>query len=115
MGARIGKDNSRAMIAAARAAMVRGVEIGARLIENEAKARVPVRTGTLRRSINTEVREQGNRVIAQVGPNTEYAAFIEFGTSRMAAQPYMRPALDLMRAQAIAAVLLEIRKAIGAQ
>ena len=31
-------------------------------------------------------------VVYVVGTNVEYAAFVEFGTSKMKAQPYLRPA-----------------------
>lgn len=30
----------------------------------------------------------------QVGPSTEYESYVEWGTSRQRAQPYMRPAID---------------------
>lgn len=114
MGARITKDNSAQMIAAARAGLLRGVQMGALLIENEAKARVPVRTGNLRRSINTQVEQRGNVVVATIGPSADYGVFIEFGTSRMGAQPYMRPALDLKRAEANEAIRREVARSIGA-
>lgn len=32
-----------------------------------------------------------------VGSDVEYAAYVEFGTSKMAAQPYLRPALEEAR------------------
>lgn len=32
-----------------------------------------------------------------VGTNVEYAPYVEFGTSRMGAQPYLRPAVDRAR------------------
>jgi HK97 gp10 family phage protein len=32
--------------------------------------------------------------VARVGTNVRYAPFLEFGTSRMEARPYLRPALD---------------------
>jgi HK97 gp10 family phage protein len=31
---------------------------------------------------------------AEVGPTAEYGAFVEYGTSRMRAQPYMTPASE---------------------
>lgn len=101
MGAKITKDNSDEILARARKALRDAVYAGALVIENEAKLRVPVRTGTLRRSINTQVVFQSStRVTARIGPNTDYAAFVEFGTVRMAARPYMRPALDSKRGEA---------------
>lgn len=48
----------------------------ANYLKGEMEARVPVRTGRLRQSI--QVRVHGEKVI--IGPDTEYAAFVEFGT-----------------------------------
>ena len=36
-----------------------------------------------------------------VGSHVEYATYVEFGTSRMSAQPYLRPALDIARGKAL--------------
>ncbi len=47
-------------------------------------------TGTLRRSITHEV--VGD--VGRVGTNVEYGIFIELGTSKMSASPYLRPALE---------------------
>lgn len=57
--------------------------------ERDMKAYTPVDTGTLRRSIHTDM---VNDFTAEVGTNIEYAAFVEFGTSKMAAQPFVTPA-----------------------
>lgn len=70
---------------------------GALLIEGEAKQRCPVRTGMLRNSIASERIPRG----AQVGPHTEYAAYVEYGTYRMSAQPYMRPAVFIQKDQVV--------------
>ena len=40
-------------------------------------------------------RPTGN-VIANVGPCVNYAEFVEFGTSRMAAQPFLTPAAEII-------------------
>lgn len=47
----------------------------------------------------------GDEPTAVVGTNVEYSKFVEFGTSRMAAQPHLRPAVEsaVRRADAIAA------------
>ena len=66
------------------------VERAARLIEADSKAKVPVRTGTLRRSIHTLLENGGLRAL--VGPSVLYGKFVELGTRRMGARPYMRPA-----------------------
>ena len=67
------------------------LKAGALIVQNEAKRRAPYETGTLRRSIHTEMR--GNTQ-AFVGTDVEYAVHQEFGTSKMKAHPYLRPALD---------------------
>lgn len=58
--------------------------------EGFAKAKCPVDTGNLRNSI-THVTAPGEDAV-YIGTNVEYAAYVEFGTSRTAAQPYLRPA-----------------------
>lgn len=59
-----------------------------------AKNRAPVDTGTLRNSISVELQNRGGTIRGEVGPTTSYAGFLEHGTSRMRAQPYLRPATD---------------------
>ncbi len=59
-----------------------------------AKNRAPVDTGTLRNSITSEVQRRGNTIRGEVGPTVNYGGFVEQGTSRMSAQPYLRPATD---------------------
>lgn len=52
-----------------------------------------VRTGRLRSSISWALGEDAVGLFADVGTNVEYAAYVELGTSRMPAYPYLRPAL----------------------
>jgi HK97 gp10 family phage protein len=61
-------------------------------IEARSKALAPVKTGLLRRSIHTVMAANGQS--ATVGPSVEYGKFVEFGTRRMGARPYMRPAAE---------------------
>ena len=56
------------------------VEKACLAIEAEAKERCPVRDGTLRRSIMTEVGKKDDKVVGQVGTNLEYAPYIHEGT-----------------------------------
>ncbi len=78
-----------------------GLEAGARTVETYAKVLVPVDTGALKSSIMVDEVTPTEAIIA---PHTEYAEFVEFGTSRMAAQPYMRPALDEHEAEILQAI-----------
>lgn len=48
-------------------------------------------TGTLRRNIETEI---GGPNLVTVTSYAPYSAALEFGTSRMAARPFMRPATE---------------------
>jgi HK97 gp10 family phage protein len=57
----------------------------------------PKRTWALHDTISAAVDVQGSKLVGQVGAgngiNVNYALMVERGTSRMAAQPYLRPAL----------------------
>lgn len=66
------------------------LEASALVVEGAAKNLAPVDTGNLRNSITHEVEKNE----ARVGTNVDYAPFIELGTVKMAAQPYLNPALD---------------------
>lgn len=58
--------------------------------EGYAKRMAPVDTGRLRNSITHTVNED----VAVIGTNVEYAAYVEMGTSKTKAQPYLRPAVQ---------------------
>lgn len=60
-------------------------------VEAHAKSIVPVDTGKLKNSITSEFPSQTKAIIS---PHTEYAAYVEFGTRRQRAKPYMRPAAE---------------------
>ena len=64
--------------------------IGATIAE-EARRLCPVDTGQLKASIGYIVRPSDMTV--QVYADKSYAIFVEYGTSRMAAQPFLRPAI----------------------
>lgn len=56
-----------------------------------AKALVPVRTGYLKSTISAHLTQWQ----AEVGAEAPYAGYVELGTWKMAAQPYLRPAFEL--------------------
>lgn len=86
-------------------------------IEREAKVRAPVDTGALRASIYTKLKQGGHQptqregavyvdlpdpeseLEAIVGPTVEYGIWQELGTNRMAAQPYLTPAVERIASQ----------------
>ena len=57
-----------------------------------ARNRAPVRTGRLRDSLELKDRDRVNMSIT-AGTDVEYAHFPEFGTVKMHARPYWRPAI----------------------
>lgn len=71
--------------------ITKGLKTIAPELKDTAKAIVPVRTGNLQRSIGTEIK--GNTLT--LGATMDYAPYVEYGTPKMAAQPYLRPAVEL--------------------
>ena len=64
------------------------------IVENESKRICPVDTGRLRASITHKIEEKKDEITGIVGTNIEYAIYVEYGTSRMKAEPYLRPSLQ---------------------
>ena len=71
------------------AALTRALEKVGLVAEGYAKRLCPVDTGRLRNSI-THAMEGSEAVV--IGTNVEYAPYVELGTARQKAQPYLRPA-----------------------
>lgn len=69
----------------------------------------PVDTGELRDSITYEVRRTETTFAIVVLAGAEHALYVELGTSRMSAQPYLRPVLDRIVAQYRAFLAEELR------
>lgn len=91
-----------------------GIAEGCKIVEGEAKSLCPVSTeetrpggphGELRQSITS----QNEGLTGTVGTNKEYAAYVEFGTYKMAAQPYLVPALIGKQSDVIAAIVKEFK------
>lgn len=92
---------------AIREAVVAEVQKATFQVEALAKAKAPVRTGTLRRSIHSVFEAGGLRGI--VGPSVGYGRYVELGTRRMGARPFMRPAAEAVLPQFKAAVQAIVR------
>lgn len=90
------------------AATMKGIDWGADKIEKTAKEKVVVATGKLRDSIGIKKIPGGK----SIGPDTDYDIYVEMGTSRMAAQPYMRPTMQLLRKPISLFTMKEIRKVL---
>lgn len=67
-------------------------------------------TGVLRTHIETT---QVAPLKVEVSSNAPYAAALEFGTSKMAERPYMRPATARKRKEVVALVRAAVNAAVG--
>ena len=72
-------------------AKAKALEIIGGKAESYAKKLCPVDTGRLRNSITHLQRDENTEVI---GSNVDYAPFVELGTHKMAAKPFLRPAAE---------------------
>lgn len=72
------------------------VHAGAVAVEGRAVTLAPVDTGAL---VNSIQNWPLSKYLYAVGPNVEYAIYQEFGTHRMRAHPFLRPALEWAKPQ----------------
>lgn len=88
-------------------------------VESLAKLKSPVDTGANRASIYTATEDNNPGGVeanlpnppkdtAYIGPTMEYSVFLEFGTSRQAAQPFLLPALREVESQLNAETIREL-------
>ncbi len=70
------------------------IDVADDLVE-EMKRRAPDRTGRLRRGISKKFGKDFRGPYADLMVEPFYASFKEWGTSREAAQPFVRPSLEL--------------------
>lgn len=61
-------------------------------LQKTAQKNAPIDTGNLRRKIALDITDGG--LTAEVEPTADYAAYVEYGTRFMEAQPYLKPAYD---------------------
>lgn len=71
-----------------------------------AAAVAPKRSGALARSISADFygSARSGRLVAVVGPTEHHGLFVERGTSKMAAQPFLGPSLDAEAPRLVAAL-----------
>lgn len=98
----------------------------------EAQRIVRVDTGELQASGSVTVRDTGSSCVADIEFTAGHAAYVEYGTGirgagspgagpypynmkwpGMVAQPYLRPALEIVRPEAIGQYALRIRERLG--
>lgn len=73
-----------------------GAELNAKVVRN-ANFKKGYQTGTTKRSITLTHEDSGFTAIVQ--PTTEYAPYLEYGTRFMEAQPFVKPAFEIVKKQ----------------
>lgn len=96
-GVTVNEDNTEEASQGIQRAIDRALEEIGLAAEGYAKRACPVDTGNLRNSITHAVESADNAVY--IGTNVEYAPYVELGTSRQKAQPFLRPAASEHGAQ----------------
>lgn len=89
-GVTVNEDNTEEVSQGIARAIDRALEEIGLAAEGYAKRACPVDTGRLRNSITHQL-DVGDKSV-YVGTSVEYAPYVEMGTSRTAAQPFLRPA-----------------------
>lgn len=85
------------------------VKAGAERVAEDAKERVPIRSGALRDAIHTEDDDGGTYVIAG-DSGVFYGHIVEHGGARTPARPFLIPALEENRAGIVAAAAVAVRR-----
>lgn len=73
-----------------------------KILRDEAKRRAPVRTGYLRSKITAA---KAGKNAADVISAAPYAAYVEFGTSKMAPRAHLRPAIEATMDDMVATII----------
>lgn len=82
-----------------RTTTVANMEKACEFVAEEMRQRAPVRSGRLKKAVAWEIEQDGKgNIVGRVGVRhgfwrTHIARFLEFGTRKMRARPWMRPAL----------------------
>jgi HK97 gp10 family phage protein len=90
--------------------MVLAMAAGAAVVAADAKDKAPKRTQELAESIRVVVRFEKSTVLGHIGTDVFYGRFQEKGTRKMAAHPYLRPALDASEDEARREIASELKR-----
>lgn len=100
--------------------LVKLTESAADVIYQEVIARAPEDTGALKASIESVAAQHGKSVTTSVdvadsakGGIKYYAVFLEYGTAKMAAKPFMRPAFEAKKNAAVQKFTAGLQSILG--
>lgn len=108
----------------AKPAMRKAMRKGCKVFQKQAQSLCPVRTGALRDSLVVRAGKRSRRFFSvnvttgndkdrQFSGETFYGAFVEMGTSKRPATPFLRPAFDEKQAQVQDIVRNELANALN--
>ena len=86
------------------------------IVKDAIKNITPERTGRLKRSIAlSRVKTKDGVKFIEVAPGKDayWSRFVEFGTVKMKAKPFMAPGFESSKAQAMEAIEQELKKGLG--
>lgn len=86
------------------------------IVKESIQSVTPMRTGKLKESIMVSgVKTKDGIKCVEIGPDKDayYSRFVEFGTVKMKAKPYMAPGYESSRDAAEAAIIAELRRGLG--
>ena len=98
------------------------VRKGANVVRDKARQNVPKDTGNLQKSIITSGAKVSGKIAFRVSlkqrktknsKDPYYGRFVEFGTSKMPAKPFMRPALDESENEVLDVVVNDIKSKLS--
>ncbi len=89
----------------------KALEESAEIIREEASNKAPRRTGRLKKGITVSKVKDSS---IDIGPAKKdfYGRFLEFGTVKMSARPFLRPALDTKKKEVKAKFIEEVKRLI---
>lgn len=70
--------------------------------------KAPVDTGYLMGSVTLSIKKGG--YTAEVEPTAQYASYVEYGTRRMKAQPFVKPSYELIKPRFKQAIKMIVAK-----
>ncbi|MEG0742680.1 MAG: hypothetical protein RSB91_01545 [Clostridia bacterium] len=90
-----------------------GLAEGMALVLDDVRALCPAHTGELKGSLAMNVAAAAGGAEGTVSAGSGHAAYVELGTYKMPAQPFLKPAFEANKGNVIGAVANAVKEAVG--
>lgn len=84
----------------------------AKQMEMDAKSNCPTKTGRLKESIKADITKTGKKATLRLYSTVDYAPYVEYGTSKMAARPFLKPAFNQNKNKVVRKIRNNIKKVV---